>query len=78
MTVCVQHEQNSEEHAPKCLWCELDRVKALLRRCAVELTYVQAVEHCNTGMCATPVGQECIEDAEQELGEMCHWPEVVG
>lgn len=63
---CWKHQYNE---AQECERCELDRVKALLRRCAVELSYY-------VDMCPTPVANECLYDTERELGVMRHWPEI--
>ena len=76
MRVCVRHDRELEEEHRECLWCELERVKALARRCAVELSYIQGLASSETDLYASPVGQECIEDVEKELGEMRYWPEI--
>lgn len=54
-----------------------DAVEAALRRCAIELVYVQNIENCNSGLCATGEGKEAIEQAERILGPMREWPEIV-
>lgn len=55
-----------------------DQCAALLRRCAIELTYINhGVENCDSGLCATGEGEECIEEAQKLLGPMNAWPEIV-
>ena len=52
-------------------------IEKALRRCAIELAYINhGVENCNSGLCATTEGNECIEEAERLLGPMKDWPEV--
>lgn len=56
---------------------EDDEIRRLLRRCAIELAYINhGVENCNSGLCATSEGEKCIEEAERLLGPMKDWPEV--
>lgn len=43
-------------------------LRELLFRSLVELSYVQAVENCNSGLCATPTGEEIIEQGIKLLG----------
>jgi hypothetical protein len=57
--------------------CEvLEKCKAALRKCAIELEYVQCVENCNSGLCATSEGKLCVEIAQKLLGPMQNWPEI--
>lgn len=44
------------------------KLRWLLFQCLCELFYVQSVEHCNTGMCATPMGKELIDEGIKALG----------
>jgi acyl CoA:acetate/3-ketoacid CoA transferase len=55
-----------------------ERAEVLLRRCAIELSYVASVENCGSGLCASSEGAACIEAAEKLLGPMRQWPELRG
>lgn len=63
-------------------WSQMERrleiTEALVRRCAIELSYVASVENCGSGLCASSEGKECIETAEALLGPMLQWPELRG
>ena len=37
------------------------RLQEMLYQCIRELDYVQSVENCNTGLCATALGKELVE-----------------
>jgi hypothetical protein len=52
-------------------------VEALLRRCVIELVYINdGVENCDSGLCATGEGKECISEAVRLLGPVATWPEI--
>ena len=59
---------------------EIEELRALARRMAVELQYVQAVcpegHSRNSPLCASSEGLACIADAEALLGPMRDWPET--
>lgn len=46
----------SEKSSPRTV-----RAKALLYECLVELEYVQSVENCTSGLCASAKGRDLIE-----------------
>ena len=64
--------------APPAATCEeIEARESLIRRMAIELEYIQAVENCESGLCATSLGKSLIEEAEKMLGEMKSWPEIL-
>jgi hypothetical protein len=70
---------NVVEFTPSdCPFCRAERAEVLLRRCAIELSYVASVENCGSGLCASSEGAACIEAAEKLLGPMRQWPELRG
>ena len=67
------------DDCPTCgdLHAALAAAEELLRRCVIELVYVnEGVEGCNTGLCATSEGMKCIQLAEELLGPVRNWPEI--
>lgn len=57
-----------------------ERLETLLYHAIVELEYVQSVENCNSGLCATPKGKSIIEQSMATLGvddlSAETWPEA--
>jgi hypothetical protein len=47
---------------------EIEKLKSLLYEAIVELSYVQAVENCRSGLCASGAGEEIIEKGMKLLG----------
>lgn len=47
---------------------ELRRLREALYACIVELEYVQSVENCNSGLCASAKGKDLIEQGMRLLG----------
>ena len=43
-------------------------IRELLYRCVKELDYVQSVENCHSGLCASAEGKELIEIGMKALG----------
>ena len=60
------------------IMARLNAAEALVRRCAIELSYVASVENCGSGLCASSEGAACIEAAEKLLGPMRRWSELRG
>ena len=46
----------------------IERLESLLYECVLELSYVQSVENCNSGLCATAQGERLIELGMKTLG----------
>jgi len=46
----------------------VEQLEKLLYDCIVELSYVQSVENCNSGLCATSKGEHLIELGMATLG----------
>ena len=81
MSDCERHSFSVKNNGIPCPFCRAERAEraeALVRRCAIELSYVHSVENCNSGLCASSEGADCIESAEALLGPMRQWPELRG
>lgn len=46
---------------------EVSRLRYLLYEAIVELAYVQEVENCHSGLCATPKGKEIVNQGMKLL-----------
>jgi hypothetical protein len=46
----------------------IKQVEYLLHRAIRELSYIQSVENCHSGLCATSEGEEIIEEGMKALG----------
>lgn len=46
---------------------EREMLREVLYRCVKELDYVQSVENCNSGLCATGEGKDCVEEGMKVL-----------
>lgn len=46
----------------------IERLESVLYECVLELSYVQSVENCNSGLCATGQGKRLVEIGMNTLG----------
>ncbi len=46
----------------------IERLESILYECVLELSYVQCVENCTSGLCATSQGERLVELGMKTLG----------
>ena len=63
-----QREMNAEMAAAPAAGVREAALRLYLFQCLTELSYVQSVENCHSGLCATPMGEELIEKGMKLLG----------